>query len=273
MRLSAESFNMPSVIQALFVAWQDPATRRFFPIGRLAQIESDKCDECYEFVYVVFAQEAVKAGFLPLLSFPKIEQVYRSRELFPIFANRLLPTSRPDFGEYIHQLGLPPATSSPIIILSRSSGRRATDTLELFPLPKFELGNGYQTWFWAHGIRYLPQAEAKISELKVGEQLFPLCDFQNPAAPNAILLRTRDFVNVGFMPTYLVGDAHELQQSCEVCEVYVDRINLPPIPLQQRLLCRLAACWPDGFVPYSSEMYLPIPMNASEIPPLSLQTS
>ena len=125
---------MPEITRALFVAWQNPETRRFYPVGRLAQVTGDTCDDCFEFVYIAAAREAEQQGFLPFLSFPELEELYRGRELFPMFANRILPTSRPDFSEYLEQLGLPPATSSPVQILSRSGGRRATDTLRALPV-------------------------------------------------------------------------------------------------------------------------------------------
>lgn len=257
---------MTEVLHALFVAWQHPVSRRFSPVGRLAQIAGNNCQDCFEFVYVHAAEEAQEEGFLPFLSFPELDKVYRSRELFPMFANRLLPKSRPDFPEYIEQLGLPPATVSPITILSRSTGRRATDTLELFPLPEFEANYGYRTWFWAHSLRYVPDAsQERIATLAPDERLFPMCDVQNAVVPSAIALRTTDLQIVGYMPSYLLEDAHTLQQTCEFCEVYVDRVNPPPIPLQQRLLCRLESCWPDGFVPYSTERYQPLVPDAAEI--------
>ena len=125
----------------LFVAWQNPVTRRFYPVARLAQIEGDGCQDCFEFAYIRGTQQA--DGFQPFVSFPNLDQVYRGKVLFPMFANRLLSSNRSDFPEYIAQLGLPPATISPITILSRSAGRRTTDTLELFPLPEW--------WKSSHG--------------------------------------------------------------------------------------------------------------------------
>ena len=92
-----------------------------------------------------------------------------------------------------------------------------------------------------------------------------MCDVQNLVDPSAIALRTTDLQIVGYMPSYLVEDAHMLQQTCAFWEVYVDRVNPPPAPLQQRLLCRLESCWPDGFVPYSTERYQPLTSDAAEI--------
>ena len=106
---------MPEITRAIFVAWRNPETRRFTPVARLAQIVGDDCQNCFEFVYIRAAQEAMRHGFLPFLAFPELEELYRARQLFPMFGNRILPTSRPDFPEYLEQLGLPPATSSPVL--------------------------------------------------------------------------------------------------------------------------------------------------------------
>ena len=178
---------MTEVLHALFVAWQNPETRRFYPVARLAQVKGSTCIDCYEFTYIQGCLEA--GGFHPFVSFPDIHQVYRSRSLFPMFTNRLLSRSRSDFPEYISLLGLPTTTTSPMTILGRSSGRRATDTLELFPLPEFEPGIGYRTWFWVHGLRHLPTlVQSQIETLTIGERLLPRCETDNPVNPFAIKL-------------------------------------------------------------------------------------
>jgi hypothetical protein len=60
---------------------------------------------------------------------------------------------------------------------------------------------------------------------------------------------------IGHVPRYLAFDIG----SCEpdFIEVTVERVN-PDAPLQHRLLCRMNACWPEGFRPCSGEDYLPL---------------
>lgn len=261
---------MPNVLHALFVAWQSPTTRRFYPVGRLAQIEGDGCEDCFEFVYIQAALEA--EGLQPFVSFPDLYQVYRAHELFPMFDNRLVSRKRADFPEYISELGLPKETVSPITILSRSAGRRVTDTLQLFPLPEFEPDFGYRTWFWAHGIRHIqPRPDERIATLEPEERLYVRPDLDYPIVPDALGLWTEDEVRIGYMPSYLLDDAHTLQDTCNFCEVYVDRLNPHPAPIQQRLLLRLESCWPDGFVPYSNPRYQPLPGEAATIQPPVLE--
>jgi hypothetical protein len=255
---------MPNVLHALFVAWQNPLTRRFYPVARLSQISDDAGQGWFEFAYIRGALNADQ--FTPFVSFPNLEQTYRAQDLFPMFANRLLSEKRADFPTYLAHLGLPSATTSPLLILSRSTGRRVTDTLELFPLPELEPEHGYRTWFWAHALRHLSQeSHARLAALVPEEPVFPRCDPQNPVDSDAIELLSDDGTRIGFMPSYLLDDAHTLQQTCTLCKVFVERINPPPAPLQQRLLLRLEACWPHGFVPYATDRYQPISSEAATL--------
>ena len=93
-----------------------------------------------------------------------------------------------------------------------------------------------------------------------------MCDVQNPADHTALALRTEEGTVVGYMPAYLIDDTRELLETCLLCEVYVDRINPLPAPIQQRLLCRLESCWPPGFAPYSTPRYQPLAQGAARIP-------
>ena len=65
---------------------------------------------------------------------------------------------------------------------------------------------------------------------------------------------------VGYFPRYLARDAWRLLQEChpDFMRIFVERVNADA-PLQQRLLCRMNACWPAGFHPCSDDSFLPIP--------------
>ena len=253
---------MNEVIRALFVAWQNPATRRFYPVGRLAQIDTPDHQGCFEFVYLQGVLEA--DGFEPFISFPNLHRIYQSHELFPMFDNRVVSRKRSDFSSHIAELGLPEGTVNPITILSRSSGRRMTDTLQLFPLPEFEPEIGYRTWFWAHGIRHLANPpEERIASLVPEEQVFVQPDPTNPVVPNALALWTRDDICIGYMPSYILEDIATLNGLNTLCRIFVERVNPPPAPIQQRILLRMESSWPQQFVPYSTARYQPLPAGAA----------
>jgi hypothetical protein len=254
-------------VQVLFVAWQEPQSRRYYPVARLVAGVGDAHD-LFEFSYIRGAEDAAKEGFQPFLAFPLMESVYRSRELFPFFTNRLMSPNRPDFATHIRRLGLD-ADADPMLILARSGGTRATDSLELFQLPVWDESVGcYQNFFWMHGFRHLaPDQQGRIAALASGDELMARQEPTNSFDPRALQLFSPDGVFVGYIPRYLASDAVHLLQSCEYFKVFVERVNHDPAPTQQRLLCRLVSCWPEGFVPCAQEVYQPISNNAVKLDP------
>jgi hypothetical protein len=248
----------------LFVSWRSRQNRSIYPVGRLIYLETKGL---YEFVYIAKAQEAARQGFLPFLEFPDLTCLYLSQKLYPLFANRVLSTNRPEFGEYIEALGLSAETANPMLILARTGGRRETDQIEMFPLPfpARETGS-YVTHCLLRAIQYMqPGVEDRIARLAPNEPLFLLWDVQNEVDPSAIAVRTKDCALLGYLPAYLTRDVWKLNSSCSTCHVFVERVNLPPAGIHQRLLCRIEGCWPPGFIPYATEEYEPLFPEATNL--------
>ncbi|MEM9881712.1 MAG: DNA-binding protein [Planctomycetota bacterium] len=248
----------------LFVTWQDPRSRRYWPVGRL-RVFGDGDARRYEFVYLRGAQQTGDAGFRGFVGFPDLYRVYRDHLLFPLFANRLMPRSRPDYGEFVTRLDLDPDTADDMEVLARSGGRRNTDSIEVFAQPDRDRDGCYRSFFLAHGIRYLhPDLQRTLMDsVRIGDRLFLQWDTQNPADHQAMSLRTANHLAAGFVPRYLTDDAWRLQREQDLCgwpiEITVAHVNPAPAPMQQRLVCRMEACWPDGFVPFSGDAYQPVP--------------
>jgi hypothetical protein len=242
----------------LYVTWQDQQSRKYFPVGRLLARNRLGAQE-YEFCYLRGALLAEQAGFTHFLAFPDLHQVYLSSDLFPLFKNRLMPRSRPDFEDYVHRLDLD-SNATDLEILARSGGRRATDSLEVFPMPSMGIPGCFTTYFLVHGVRYLhDEAQKRIERLAPGERLRLQWDFQNSADRQAVAVRTEDCVILGYVPRYLLPDLFKLMTDCpDELVVKVQQVNPPPAPSQQRLLCRMDACQPDHFQPYATDEYLPI---------------
>ncbi|MBW4563640.1 MAG: DNA-binding protein [Mojavia pulchra JT2-VF2] len=243
-------------MKTLFLAWQEPKSRAWFPIGRL-NFDGNK----YEFVYTHGAVEAqAKYEFQPLISFPNLNKIYTSVELFPLFSNRLMPRSRPDYKNYVEWLNIPEGEDDPIAILARSGGKKATDNFEVFPCPEPDENGSYHIHFFAHGLRHLPNcAIERINQLETGELLYLANEFQNPYDSRALLLSTKDHHIVGYCPRYIVDDVFQLKnKNSELVKVHVERVNLAPTPLQLRLLCNMTAEWLEDFHPFSSQEYQPI---------------
>jgi hypothetical protein len=249
-------------MKTLFLTWQDPESRKWFPVARLTFD-----GQLYRFVYTNGALEAQhKAGFQPLWSFPRFDQSYESEDIFPLFSNRVMSPSRPEYAEVVEWLSLPQNEPDPMAFLARSGGAKRTDNFELLACPELDEEGYYKFHFLIHGLRYLPPGSIeRINQLQTGERLLLACDFQNPfesgdgqpIQSNALILRTADNHIIGYCPGYLLEDAWHLLQTCEFCEVTVERLN-PDAPLQFRLLGKLTASWPEGFHPFSTWHYQPI---------------
>ena len=197
---------MPSRFPILFVSWRDPQSHSIIPVGRLIHLDQAGL---YEFAYIRKAEEAKRHGFLPFVDFPYLGQYYLSVSSFRSLQIGCLPTNRPEFPEYITGLGLSQENSDPMQILARTSGRRETDQIEMFPLP---LTGPTIRCFCHHclirGIRYMPQpfVEERIARLKTNEPLLILWDAQNTFDPAALAVRTQDCVLLGYLPAYLNED-------------------------------------------------------------------
>lgn len=243
-------------LQTLFLAWQDLNSRSWFPIGRLT-FDGMK----YKFVYIQSVKEAQqKCNFEPLSSFPYLNQVYTSTQLFPVFSNRLLPRSRPDYASFLQWLNIPEHEADPIAVLARSGGQRETDTLAVFSCLEPDEAGRYQLHFFAHGLRHLPPAAIeRINRFEPEEKLWLAHEFQNPYDSQALILNTEDHYIVGYCPRYLLSEVFELlKRSRSSVDLRVERVNLPPTPLQFRLLCNITTQCEDNFRPFSSQEYQPL---------------
>jgi hypothetical protein len=249
---------------AVFVAWRSggDSTGHWGPVGRLDRIPSG-----YRFVYTEGARAL--EGFHPFPGLDDLEAVYESSELFPLFANRLLAPSRPEYQKFLEWNGFrPDSHPDPIALLSISEGRRATDQLEILPFPLLDGEGCYRTKFFLHGLRWSsPGAIERVNRLQPEDQLGLMLDINNPVDPNAVAVRTMDPAEnylLGYVPRYLAGDVRSLSlsSSAGTTHLVVERVN-KNAPLQFLLLCRLRACWPSGFVPCNEPNYQAIPKMVS----------
>lgn len=246
--------------KSVFVAWRSggETNGRWGPVGRLDRIQSG-----YRFVYTQGAR--LMERFDPFPGLPDVEAVYESQELFPLFANRLLATSRPEYQSYLEWSGYGLVeTPDPIAVLSVTAGMRATDKLEIVPCPQPDVEGCYLTKFFLHGLRWAPQAAVeRIGKLQSGEWLGLMPDICNKFDPKAVAVRTQDdggrFM-IGYVPRFFAEDIGRLIQTCDptVLQLTVERVN-STAPLEFRLLCRLRACWPADFRPFQGAMYQSIP--------------
>lgn len=243
----------------LLVAWQDPTTRRWLPVGRLFRKDDD-----YHFVYTRGAEASER--FMPFGRMTNLHDAYVAKDLFPLFANRLLPKSRPEYGDFLRWLGLDAGSDDALDQLARSGGVRATDSLQVFPYPKSTPDNHYVVEYFSHGIRYMsPESRQRIKTLDPGERLYLMRDIQNPFDDDALLMQTGDPIfDVGYCPRFYSADFIRLLDLVGKDRVQVTVVAMnPDAPLQFRLRCRLTAPWPVGFSACRQETFKPLAAEAS----------
>lgn len=243
-------------MNSLFLAWQDYRSRLWFPVGLLTFD-----GEVYTFTYVQGAKQAQQqCGFEPLLCFPEWDRIYRSTELFAVFANRVMPRSRPDYSSFLERFSLSIENLDIMEFLGRTGGVRQTDNLMVFPCPQPDVHGHYHLSFLAHGLRYLSECSIeKIEQLEVGKQLWLAHEFHNPYNCKALTLNTEDHYILGYCPRFLVGNVFEiLMRDPKLVEVTVAKVNLSPVPLKYRLLCQMTYSGFEGYVPFAQEQYQPL---------------
>ena len=74
----------------LYLIWKSNATGRQYIVGQLTK------NGQYEFQYCKEYEEAIEAGFKPLVSFENPNTIYTCNDLFPVFASRLPDRKRKD---------------------------------------------------------------------------------------------------------------------------------------------------------------------------------
>ncbi len=232
--------------QELILAWQD-TNAQCFPVGRFS-----KQGEAYSFVYTKGVKQAQKSGFFGLASMQDFDKKYHYDDIFPLLKNRILNKSRPDRDDFLAWLEIK-SEDSDFEELAKTGGIKATDNLQLFPVPIKE-NNQYTLSFFAQGISHLAEeCQSRIEQLKKGEKLYFCADLENQQDKDAHLLRTEDPVEmVGYCPRYFAKDFKKLfDLSKESFNIEVQKVN-KDAPEQLRLLCKINCDWHSDFSPFSA---------------------
>lgn len=232
----------------LIISWKNPSTYMWVPVGRL-KFQNNR----YFFQYTKGAENS--QGFKLFEKMDDLNKIYESEELFPLFKNRLLQKSRPEYKEYLDWLNISTEDMHPMEELSLTGGVRATDSLQLFPIPVKQNGY-YEVKFFSHGIRYLASSYLeRADKLENGDKLYLMKDIQNAHDGYALTLRTEDPPElVGYCPKNYVKDFNNLidKNGAKNVELTVVKNN-KNAPSQLKLLCKFKAKWYDGFTPFSHE--------------------
>lgn len=243
----------------LFVAWRsgEPSHSTWGPVGILERTLNGG----YRFTYTKGARNL--EGFHPFPGMSRLDAVYESEDLFPMFANRLLNQSRPEYRPSLAWSGFDPDNPpDPIQLLGVTEGRRQTDSLEVFLCPEPDSEGCFVAKFFLHGLRHAsPEAIVRVELLQRGEELQIVPEAKNQHDRYAVAVWTNGVEEhrIGYVPRYLARDIRSLHEWCDpdFAKLRVERVN-HGAPLQQRVLCRMNACWPQNFRPCSGEEFQPI---------------
>lgn len=220
--------------EKVFLAWQNTQSRKWTVVGQLTNNGSE-----YIFNYTNGAKTTEM--FMPFPGMPDLNKTYHSEVLFPLFKNRLLSNSRPEYPNFIKWLGLNHDTPSPLQVLGRSGGIRTTDNLQTFCDATFNEQGNAELFFFAHGLRHLsPNANERVSTLSVGDDLKLALDVQNPKDTHAVLiLAEHPTETLGYVPQYLCKLVHShLISNPNAVSVKVEQVS-PEAPIKYRLMCKL----------------------------------
>ncbi len=238
----------------LIVTWQHPQSRAHEAVGVL-----DCRDDAHEFRYL--RRALTVDGFQPFLGFAELDRAYRSRQLFPLFSQRVMRESRPDYRRHLDALYLPHDAKA-WQVLERSQGQREGDEIRVFLEPSIGVDGWSENTFLVHGVRHrLMQdpsgVERALSALRQGEVLQIVPEPDNPADSRAVLVSAISGTALGWVPTVLLDWVAVLLGASDV-DARVVHVNNHDGPPGYRLLVRLAGTVPHDWRPFSGPGWEPI---------------
>lgn len=236
----------------LAVTWQHPHSRRHEAVGMLS------CDDHgFHFRYLRRA-EGVQ-GFQPFLGFEELGRTYSSPRLFPLFTQRIMRASRPDFPKFLESLRLTDEAND-WQILARSQGQREGDGIRVLMEPGVDVSGNTNAIFLVHGVRHRlnddPGVDTVLSMLKHGDQLKLVNEPLNPVDSLAILVSNDGGTTLGWVPSVLLPYVHRAQESGAL-QVTVLQSSGPTVPPGYRLLVEVSGRVLPGYRPFDGPDWAP----------------
>lgn len=217
------------------VIWQDVESRALVPVGWLEFTGTG-----FEFSYTEEARRHER--FTPFPAFPRLGEVYRSVDLFPYFAVRLISAADPSYEAVLDAVGLTGRDATPAELLALAPDSHH-DTIQVVPEPNEAIDGSLERTFLVSGFRYaddLADGEAgrAMARLRPDDRLELVPEPTNPHNSRAIKIASQG-TQLGWLPDYLVDEVHGYLATGRRVEVVVERANRPEVPSHVRLQCRL----------------------------------
>jgi hypothetical protein len=226
-------------ITALFLGCQVNADL-WLPVKKMIwNTDTGKVDQCYRTGCVTGIRQAIATNRLwqNYFGLSPIDRVDITNNIHPAYACRM-PLVRPqEMSLHLPNLGIPADLLDPITYVARSGGYRQTDSLDVFPELDPDSDGCYRFFFGLQGLNLPDDNSVKQGDLLITN------------GREAIHQKTGGVI--GFVPGYI--HALMMDQAPNI-RLQIERVN-DSFYTSQRLLCS-ATC--KGFIPFSSELYLPI---------------
>ena len=163
----------------------------FLPVARLSK-EADGYSFCY-----TNGRKEISYGNPLKYQFPDEIDVYKSKDLFRFFQNRLMSPKRPDYGRYMKSLGLT-RSATPFEVWSVTAGKRMTDSFEVFPKLVKDISTGKIR------CNFLLETRTREHGLSEGDELFFQKNKHKNGKPPTVVDSKGKFA--GYTPLYLSID-------------------------------------------------------------------
>lgn len=250
---------MSPAVSTLFVTWQEPESRRIFPVARVVHLP----DGTYELGYIRAVLEAEQKGFAGLPGCEDTRRVYVSAGLPGIFEYRLPARGRrTDPGDTSEQrrawLDAAPIT------LFVPSGEGKNERLEVFA-PPIPTGKGeYWGVFAVRGVGRVPETGELIEQLEPHEKVLLILEPENLYNPRALRVARADQTPIGYVPDYLANElaAAGSRRFVEAEILRASRVNFPPAPAVYTVSCRYTCPADLGRILFRSDSYEPMSKSA-----------
>lgn len=181
----------------LYLVWKCASNRRHYIVGQLTK------NGQYEFQYCEEIEKALEVGFTPLVSFERLNVVYKSEILFPVFASRLPDRKRKDIKNILEKYGLEEYDSYQL--LKKSGAKLPIDNLQFID-PILNYKSSFEKLFYVAGARhYLGCDGNKCKEaiqVTRGDEVFLEHEVDNPHDKNAIRVVNEQKKMLGYVPRY-----------------------------------------------------------------------
>ncbi len=204
----------------LYLIWKCETTRRQYIVGQLSR------NGQYEFQYCGEVEEAMNAGFKPLISFENINETYIGKELFPAFSSRLPDRKRRDIDKILKKYGLTEYDSYEF--LKRSGARLPIDNLQFID-PILDLKEAFERKFYVAGARHYLGCEGKFCEKSIrltrGDEVFLKQEKDNVYDPNAIRVQDEHNNLLGYIPRYYSQAFIRFMNEKRIQKSYVVRVG------------------------------------------------